>query len=700
VRAHSPSGGRLEFPFSPRVQDWLLGLLLVVATVMAYQPAWHAGFVWDDDVYVTNNHLLSAPDGLKRIWFSTDSPSQYFPLTYTTFWIEHMLWGLNPAGYHCVNIFLHVVNALLVWRLLRRLSVPGAWLAAAIFALHPVEVESVAWITERKNVLSLFFFLLALLSWVEFIEDRAGRWWRFYVPALVFSALALFAKTTACTLPAALFLILWLKKKPVDWIRLAQMVPFLVMGASMGLLTMWWERYHQGTQGKLFSLGLPERILIASHAVWFYAGKLFWPTNLTFSYPRWNISRTDLFAYGWLLAGIGAGMAIYFARRFAGRGVEVGALFFVAILSPLLGFIMLYTFHFTFVADHYQYVASIGLIALAAAGITKVFGFLGKEVRTLKPLFCAALLLTLGVLTWRQCGMYADAQTLWQATLERNPASWMSHNNLGSILLSEGKDDEALEHFHKALEIQPSDNADAHYNLGLFLLRNKEVDEAIVEFRRALEINPNYIKAHDNLGTALAQKGLMDEAISQFRMTLKIQPDNQNAHNNLGLVLLWKGQVDEAVFHFQQALQIAPDYADAHNNLGLAFFQMGRMDEAIGQFQKALEIKPMFAESCNGLGDVAWVLATSPNATVRNGPEAVQLAEEVQGLSGGQNPAIAMTLAAAYAEAGRFSEAIAAAERGLQLANFQNNPTLATALQAQLKFYRTNSPFRDTGTTP
>src|SRR5256886_4643479 len=196
--------------------------MLAAVTVLAYRPAWNGGFIWDDDDCVTNNELLTAPDGLRRIWFSLDSPSQYFPLVYSTFRIEHALWGLNPAGYHWTNLLLHVANALLVWRLLARLKIPGAWLAGAIFALHPVQVESVAWITERKNVLMGFFFLLALLAWTAFVDQRTKRAWLFYGLALVFYALGLLAKTTACTLPAALLLILWLQKKPINWERILQ----------------------------------------------------------------------------------------------------------------------------------------------------------------------------------------------------------------------------------------------------------------------------------------------------------------------------------------------------------------------------------------------------------------------------------------------------------------------------------------------
>src|SRR5215831_7260190 len=291
--------------FSSRRSAFIFALVLTAVTILVYRPAWNGGFLWDDDVYITNNELLTAPDGLRRIWFSLDSPSQYFPLVYTTFRTEHALWGLNPTGYHCVNFVLHISNALLVWLVLARLKVPGAWLAGAIFALHPVQVESVAWITERKNVLMGFFFLLTLLAWIAFVNERARRPWIFYCLALISYALALSAKATACTLPAGLFLVLWLQKKPITIRRLMQIAPFVILGVGMGLLVVWWEHYHQGTNRAAFTFLSPiERILVASRAVWFYLSKIFWPSNLTFIYPRWNISPTDLVHYTWLLLGI------------------------------------------------------------------------------------------------------------------------------------------------------------------------------------------------------------------------------------------------------------------------------------------------------------------------------------------------------------------------------------------------------------
>lgn len=711
----------LAFCRSEKGRVWLLGFLLAASIIIAYKPVWNAGFIWDDDDYVIKNQLLTAPDGLKRIWFSFDSPSQYFPLTYTTFRIERSVWGLNATGYHWVNILLHAINALLVWRLLWRLKVPGAWLAAALFALHPVQVESVAWVTERKNVLSLFFFLLALLSWVKFIDEQPRKSWLPYGLALIFYALALFSKTTACTLPAALLLTLWLKEKPIDRWRLAQIVPFIVIGLGMGLVTIWWERFHQGTEGKPFAFGPLDRLLIASRAFWFYVGKLIWPAKLTFSYPHWDINPANPLAYGGLIAGVILAAVILLVRRRVGRGLEVGVLFFALTLAPVLGFVMLYTFLWSFVADHYQYVACIGLLALAAVGMLRLFNRLRSPV--VKYAFCTLLLFTLGTLTWRQSRMYAGAETLWRATLARNPESWLANYNLGTILGGAGRADEAILYFQKTIEIHPQFTA-AHYNLGCMFLYKGQLDAAMEEFHKILQEDPRYALAWFKLGVALAHKGQLQEAIPDLQKALEISPDCVDAHRSLaqvwyqqghfddaitqfeqtinlqannaddyvylGNAFLQKGKTDEALASFQRALVLKPD-ALAYNNIGNALLQKGHVREAAANFRKALELQPHYLLAENNL---AYVLATSPDASLRDGAKAVETAEDADRLAGGQNPVVVGTLAAAYAEAGRFPDAIAATKRGQQIATAQNRPDLVNAFQMQQGLYQAGQPFR------
>src|SRR5947208_7213360 len=574
--------------FSSRARAFIFAVVLAAVTISAYRPAWHGGFLWDDDAYIINNELLTAPDGWQRIWFSLDSPSQYFPFTYSTFRIERALWGLNTIGYHWVNLLLHIGNAFLVWAVLARLRVPGSWLAAAIVALHPVQVESVAWITERKNVLMVFFFLLTLLAWVAFVDERTRRRWIFYCLALIFYVLALSAKATACTLPAALFLILWLQNKPITMRRLIQIVPFVILGIGMGLLAVWWERYHQGTNRAVFTFLSPiERILVASRAVWFYLSKIFWPSNLTFIYPRWNISPADLLDYIWLVACIAACVSIYFLRRYVGRSVEVAAAFFVATLSPVLGFVMLFTFRYTFVADHYQYLACIGPIALASAGIVNLSD---KFAQYRGVIVSVALLVvaSLGTLTWRQDATYTDIETLWRTTLARNPECWMAQTNLGLVLLQKGDIDDGIAHYRSALQMQP-DSWDAEYNLGTALLGKGEVDEALSHCERAVAIQPNDPDGQLSLGHALLEKKQIEEAITHYEKAVAIRPDYFLAQYFLARGLLAKGELDRAIHHGRAALLIRPDDADCRTVLAVALDQKGETAEAIREYEKALE---------------------------------------------------------------------------------------------------------------
>lgn len=677
-----------------RKRIWLFALVLVLATIFAYRPAWNGGFVWDDDFYVTKNSLLTAPDGLRRIWFSLESPSQYFPLTYTSFRIERMLWGLKPTGYHWVNVLLHTANALLLWRLLVELRVPGAWLAAGIFALHPVQVESVAWITERKNVLMAFFFLLALLAWTRFIDERnqrpversranekqrakevtkAGKLnrlsWPFYWLALIFYLLALCSKTTACTLPAALFLILWLQKKRIDWRRVLQIAPFIVLGLAMGLVAIWWERYHQFTLGPMFALGPLERLIVATHAAWFYLGKLFWPAKLTFIYPQWTLQPNNPFSYIWLVSGIALCVAIYFARRYVGRSVEVAAAFFVATLSPVLGFIMLYTFRYTFVADHYQYLACVGPIALVSAGLVKLTNSVKYGPRFLFALGIFVLG-TLGLLTWRQSASYRDSETLWRTTIDRNPGCWMAETNLGSELLERGDIDRAIAHLEKALRLK-FEAPEAHNSLTSALFRKGDADAAIAEAHVALNFDPNNAETHAVVGMALMTKGLLDEAIVQLSKAIEILPNYSQPH-------------------YSKAVETLPNYSHAHYNLALALAEKGETVDAIAHYEKAIEAEPDLLEA---LTNLAWIFASSSDTNIRNGPKAVELAEKASRLTGDASPIVLRTLAAAYATNKSFDKALETSRRALQFAQEQRNSELAETIRHEMSLYEVGLPY-------
>jgi tetratricopeptide (TPR) repeat protein len=602
---------------------------------------------------------------------------------------------------------------------------------------------------------------LTLLAWIRFMEENSGRRWNFYALALGLFALALCSKTTACTLPAALLLILWLKGRVINRQRLVQIIPFILLGIGMGLVTIWWERYHVGTQGKLFAMGLMDRMLLANRAVWFYAAKLFWPVNLTFSYPRWIISAADPLAYVWPVATIGLGVAIYCARRFAGRSAEVAVVFYISTLCPMLGFIMLYTFFYSFVADHYQYVASIGLISLFSAGIICLAHLFKRRSPWLQMVIVAGLLLALGTMSWRQARIYRSGETLWADTLQKNPRSWMAHNNLGNLLLQKGKVDEAITHFHEALQIKP-DYTEAHNNLGYALFQKGGADEAIVQYQQALQINPDYANAHNNLGLALLQQGKVEDALDQYHQALRINPDDAEAHNNLGVVLFQKGNMDDAILNYQQALQTKHDYSEAQNNLGSALLQKGKIDEAIIQYQQALQTKPDYAEANYNLGiallqkggadeaiahfqnalqinpdyakahyslgttllqkgkmaeaifhyqqalrikpdyaqarnNLAWVFATAPQASLRNGNQAVELAQQANQIAGAQNPTILRILAAAYAETGRFADARESAQKALDLARAAGQINLVNQINGELKLYAVGLPFHQDG---
>ncbi len=580
-------------------RPWLLALVLVVVTFVAYQPTWHAGFIWDDDDHLTANPAMTAPYGLKMIWSSL-AVGRYYPLTLTTFWFQRRLWGLHPLPYHLVNVLLHAGNGVLVFFILRRLGIPAAWLAAMVWALHPVNVESVAWITELKNTQSGLFFFLAVWCFLRFDNGARRRW---YGVALLCGLAAVLSKPSTVVLPLVLLLCVWWERGSWGRADILRITPFFILALGMSALTVIEQRGHiQRESTAEWNLGMAERLIIAGKAVWFYASKLLWPARLTFVYPRWNLDLGSF--WSWLpLAGLVVGSVLLGIRRrqsWARAGV-FGCGFFVLALLPVLGFVDVYYFRYSYVADHFQYLASLGLISLGASMGAAVCERTGQRGRDWGVVAAAIVLLALGVSTWRQARIYQNSETLWGDTLAKTPRCWMAHNNLGAALMLLGRAQEAEEHYEQSLQINPR-NAEAHNNLGDVLLQEGKVVDAIARYEQALRIKPDFADAHNNLGAALYQTGKSDEAMTQYRQALRINPGYAEAHRNLGIALQQTGKIDEAIAHFERALRIKPDFADAHYSLGLALARLGRVQEAIAHFEQALRINPDYAEAHYSLG--------------------------------------------------------------------------------------------------
>ncbi len=595
---------------------WVGAALLFGVVLVCYWPALRGGFLWDDDFHVTTPELRSW-SGLGRIWTDLHATKQYYPVLHSAFWLEHRLWGDATVGYHLVNLVLHAASCCLLALLLRRLCVdaspapakatgaaPGAWsatmpwLAALLFAVHPVCVESVAWISEQKNTLSLFFYLLAALAYLDF---AAGRRPATYCWASLVFVLALLSKSVTATLPAALLVVLWWKQGAISPRRdIWPLVPWFAAAAADGFFTSWVERKLIGAEGPAFEISIGQRILLAGHVVWFYLGKLFWPSGLVFTYPRWNVGAEASGWYGYLAALLAVTAALWLIRR-RFRGPLAGWLIFIGSLFPVLGFFNVYPFVFSYVADHYQYLASISILTLAAAGVALWLAPRPRPVRFAGWLLVAALLASLAYRTHGECYFYRDSETLYRETLRRNPASWMAHNNLGQILVNEGQVDAAIEHYRLALASYAGFPG-TYDDLGVALLKKGQVDEAIVQLQKAAVLDPYDAMAHDNLGLALRRKGMTGEALVQFQLALSIRPDDISARFNYAQALVRARRTDEAVAQYGKILESEPENIEARLRLGSVLERMGRTDEALVQFQRAVDLRPDNADAENDLG--------------------------------------------------------------------------------------------------
>ena len=631
----------------------LIAAAILLCTVLAYIPAFRATYVWDDADHLPATNLERSLTGLSLFWFKLGATPQYYPLTHTTFWVESNLWGSHPAGYHAVNVMLHGLNAVLLWRLLRRLEVPGALVAAMVFALHPVHVESVAWISERKNVQSGFFYLAAAIAYVRFAgigsppdETPDRRRWLLYAAALALYACAVFSKTVTTSLPAALVLVLWWKHKldRRQWLLLAPMFAFALV---MGRITAGMEQWNVGAVGRHWDeLSLVDRSLIAGRAAWFYAGKLVWPHPLIFTYPRWHIDPSQVWQFAFPAAAVLLVVALWLLRHRLGRGPLVAVLFFGGTLFPALGFVNVYPMRFSFVADHFQYLASVGLIALFVATLTLAFARARLPVAG-GHFAVASVALVLAVLTFRQSRIYYSAETLWRYVLAKNEKAWLAHANLAAALEARGAYEEAAKRYARSLEIEP-DQVHGHLMWGGMLERQADVAGAEAHYRAAAQIEPDDVRPAYALGRLAERRGDVAAAAAMYEAIVAKNPKFERARLDLASLLLAQGRTAEAMGHFQTAIELNPYSVEARtkaagvlfrtgyvadairylteaqslgddtpqttNNLGVMLMQSARPAEAAEQFRRAIAKDPTFAQAHYNLGNALQALGDRPGA--------------------------------------------------------------------------------------
>lgn len=678
-------------------------VLLGVALFWAYRPAWQGGFLWDDDYHVPRSELRSI-DGLRRIWFEPGTIRQYYPVAHTVFWLEQRVFGEATLGYHLVNLSLHLASAVLVLLIFRSLGWPGGCLAAAVFALHPVHVESVAWISELKNVLSGLFYLAALAACLRFDRNRSHV---AYAAGLMLFVVAMLAKAVTATLPAAVLLVLWCKRGRLEARRdVLPLAPHFVLALAIGSLSVWMERKMVGAEGADFALSAVERVLLAGRAAWFYFGKLVWPAELTFIYPRWELRAGDWRAFAYLAATVAA-VVLFWAARRRTRAPLTAALFLGGTLLPALGFFNVFPFRYSFVADHFQYLASLGVIGLFAAAVGALLGTGGWR-RTAGLGLSGMVLVALASATWQHCHDFADLETLYRTTLARNPNCWMARENLGNLLGVSGRTSESIEQLRESLRLNP-DAPTARLSLGAALVDAGKTADGIEQYRLILRDRPDSVEARKNLAAALLVTGQAAESIEQWESLVGSHPELAEAHCGLANAMVTTHRFDAAITHCREAVRLKPELADAYNHWGNALFHLGRLREASEMYQQALQRKPDSAEFhynlatvLGGTGDRAAAqhyrdaLRLNPKLAEAHNNLAAILLQEGQRDAAIEHFAEAVKLKADYLaaqanmatalhQAGRYREAIASYEAAIAMARASGNTALADQLLSALR---------------
>jgi tetratricopeptide (TPR) repeat protein len=694
----------------------LAGAAAIAASVfVAYFPSVNGGFVLDDDSLMTNNRLITGSNGLYRFWSTTDA-MDYWPATNTTFWLEWRLWGMSTTGYHLTNLILHILESLLIWIILRKLSIPGAFLAAMIFAVHPVNVESVAWVSQRKETMAMLFFLLSILWYIKadmptfsslILYPSSFHFW--YWLSLAAFVLAMLSKGSAAVLPALLLGIVWYLRPLTRW-DLARIAPFFAVAVMLAAVDMWFQTHGSGEQ--LHHADFTERLLGAGGVIWFYVYKALLPLDLVFIYPQWQIHVDTLLWWLPLIMAVCVTSLFWLYRNAWARPLVFAWGFFCVALVPVMGLINVGFMKHSLVADHYQHISLIGVIVLAAAGWSSWRQRQRGHNRSAANSAAAIAVCMLAFLTWRQSGLYSDALTLYQATLKKNPDCWMAHDNLGNALFGAGQTKQAIEQYELALGLNPDDPA-THSNMGNVLLQIGRTREAIEQCEQAILLKPDFPEALNNLGNALVQAGRVEEGIKHYEQAIRLNHEYLKAHCNLGVALIRAGRFPEAADHFQQALKLRPDLAEIHNDLGTILDKTGRRQEAIESYRQALKLKPDYADAHFNLGNtyeaigehlkaaeqykqvlalksddpeahdnlgIALVNIGRPEEAIYHFRQALRLKPEFIDAC--------INLALTCASLHQSSEALAAAQKALDLARSQGQTEQATQIEGWLNSYR------------
>jgi protein O-mannosyl-transferase len=750
--------GQLSLTLGGRYQTIALcGLVVLVVTLVFGQVLGFAFVNWDDGDGVYNNPRVTRGLSVGAMVgvFIQRHVESWAPLTTVSHMLVWQLFGNRAWGHHLVNVLLHTASTVLLFLVFRQMTC-RAWpaaLVAALFAIHPLHVESVAWVTERKDTLSGLFFMLALGAYVGYVHAGSKRW---YMAILVLFALGLVAKPVVITLPFVLLLLDYWPLRRLGAKAFYEKIPLFVLVGLSCCLTIWGQR-NALAPNEWISWSWRIQNALISYAA--YVGQFFYPANLTVLYSRRNLHLPPGQVLGGLAVLVSITTIALLLRRKAPY-LLVGWLWYVGMLVPMIGLIQ---FGAQSEADRFAYLPHIGLYLALAWGVADL-GRLRPPVRVACGVGGVLAVAVLTACAWQQTTVWQDSRSLWTNAMTRTPRNDVAYNKLGHDLAHHDRPAEAITWFQAALRVRPT--ADVHNSLGNCLKQLGRLEEAIAEFRQAVALKPEHAEAHWNLGLALAATKHPDQAVEQYYIVVRLRPDFAEVHNNLGNVLAAKGDSEAAIAEYQKALAITPLFAAAHNNLGNIFAGQSRPDKAIAEYQAALVIKPDFAEARKSLelvqaaqarlnsavahyekmldahpdnadihynlgsilvsggrpgkalmeyrsalqlkaddqatlNDLAWLLATCPQAELRNGAEAIELARRAERVSGGKDPDVLDTLAAAYAEAGKFSEAVAAAGKALRLAEQHGRPAAAlTPLRERMALYKAKEPFRQIAPLP